>query len=191
MPDINAILETLDEDEAKAIRQALEEKDSLVRDKERLARDLRLATDTGLREKFPRAFIAYDKKMLDLGDALTEEEITTQFKAKEAELVALGVPISAQPAAAAPSDGGTQPAATPDASPDPAAAFGTPVGGPSAPSAARNLEAEFDEKMKSADPNDRFSLMEIIDDMSKDERERVTNRLNAPPSPLMRRARGI
>lgn len=185
MPDINAILETLDEDEAKAIRQALEEKDALVRDKERLARDLRLATDTGMREKFPRAFIAYDKKMLDLGNALTEEEITAQFKAKEAELVALGVPISPPPAATA------QPAAAPETPPDPAAAFGTPVGGPATPSAARNLEQEFDEKMKSADPNDRFTLMEIIDEMSKDERERVINRLNAPPSPLMRRARGI
>jgi hypothetical protein len=185
LTDLAAILETLDEEDAKTIRAAMEEKDALARDKERLARDLKLATDTGLREKFPRAFMAYDKKMLDLGNALSEEEITAQFKAKEAELVALGVPISTPPTATA------QPAAATETPPDPAAAFGTPVGGPATPSAARNLEAEFDEKMKSADPTDRLGLIEIINDMSKDERERVTERLSAPPSPLMRRARGL
>ncbi len=185
MSDINAILESLDEEEAKTIRQALEEKDSLVRDKERLARDLKLATDTVLREKFPRAARAYDKKLLDLGNAFTEEEIVAQFKTKEAELVELGVPISTQ----APST--PQPTDAPEAPPDPAAAFGEPVNGPSTPSNARNLEAEFDEKMKSADPTDRLNLIEIINEMSKDERERVTERLSAPPSPLMRRARGF
>lgn len=178
MPNLDALLETLDENDAKAIRDALAEKDDLIQQKARTERDLRLATDPKLREAYPRAFRAYELKELDFGDAIVEADVLDILKKNEEKLARLGVPISTEPPAA------TTQAAPEQTPPDPAAAFGTPVAG-GAPSGARNLTQEFLESMKADSVTDREKMAEIIAEMNakgaKDQVEQLVDMLNARP----------
>lgn len=178
MPKLEELLETLDEDDAKAIRDALAEKDDRLKALSRTERDLRLATDTKLRESYPRAFRAYELKELDFGDATSEDDILGMLKTQEEKLARLGVPISVESQAAAPVETASEPA------PDPAAAFGTPVAG-GQPSGARNLPQEFLESMKADTPIDREKMAEIIGEMNvkgaKDQIEQLVDVLNARP----------
>jgi hypothetical protein len=108
-----------------------------------------------------------------------------KFKAMEADLIELGVPASETPSAQPAS--GAVPAA---AVSDPAAAFGTGVGGGAAPTTARNLEQEFREVMVSDDPGRIAKMIELVDDMNGEQRHRLVDTLNAPDSSLIRRSRG-
>jgi len=179
LSDLNALLETLDEDDAKAIRDALAEKDDLVKQNARTARDLRLATDSKLREAYPRAFRAYELKELDFGEAITEDEVLALLKTNEAKLAKLGVPISTEPLVVAAAS-----ATEPEPAPDPAAAFGTPVAG-GTPAASRNLTQEFLESMKADTPIDREKMAEVIGEMNskgaRDQIEQLVDVLNARP----------
>jgi hypothetical protein len=182
MSDLNALLETLDDDDAKTIREALAEKDNLIKAKARAERDLRMVSDDGLKERFPRAWRAYQKKRLDLGETVDAEEVIALLKAKEEELADLGVPAGEAQAQGSSSD--AQPASAESAAPDPAAAFGAPVAG-GQPSGSRNLTQEFLESMKADTPIDRDKMAEIIGEMNtkgaKDQIEQLVDVLNARP----------
>ena len=179
LSNIEDLLNTLDEDDAKAIRAALGEKDDLLKAKARAERDLSLATDDGLKERYPRAWRAYQKKRLDFGDTTDPEQVTAILKAKEEELAELGVPAGeATPQTQAP------PVVAGTPAPDPGEVFGTPVSG-GAPSVARNLTQEFLESMKADTPTDRNRMADIIAEMNakgaQDEIEKLVDILNARP----------
>lgn len=182
MSRIEDVLATLDEEDAEAIRQELAEKDALAKEKKRAERDLKLVSDDALKERFPRAWRAYQKKRLDLGDALEPDEVIAALKAKEEELAELGVPASDAPpptqiqTPGAEGDGG-------EGAVDPAEAWGTPVAG-GQPSGARNLTQEFLESMKAESSTDRAKMAEVVglmNDGKREEIERLVDTLNAPP----------
>jgi hypothetical protein len=179
LADLNALLETLDEDDAKAIREALAEKDDLLKAKARTERDLRLATDSKLKDSYPRAFRAYEMKELDFGDAISESDVLAILKTNEEKLAKLGVPVSLTPPAETPPV-----AAAAEPAPDPAAAFGTPVAG-GTPAGSRNLPQEFLESMKADSSVDREKMVEIVGEMNKkgarDQVEQLVDVLNARP----------
>lgn len=182
MPTLEEILASLEDEDATVLRQALAAKDKTAAIAKR---DLELAKNNDLKERFPRAWRAYSKGKLPLGDLVGEIELVDKFKTMESELAELGVPISETPAAQPPA--GTVP---PAAAPDPAAAFGASASGGAAPSAAHDLEQEFREAMKSENPGDRVRLIELVDDMNGEQRARLVDTLNAPDSALIRRSRG-
>lgn len=161
--DLDAVLAELDDEQAAAIRGALADKDAA---KAKMERDLKLATDSEIRQKYPRAWKAYEKKMIDFGDAVSPEDISKILKGKEEELAALGVPVDT-PA----------PAAVQEAEPDPAAAFGAPVGG-GQQTAPRDLTKEYLETMKVDSYSDRAKLPEIIAEMNKKGASEEINRLS-------------
>lgn len=180
MPTLEEILATLEDEDAHAIKQALAAKD---KEAQVAKRDLELAKNADLPKRFPRAWRAYSKGRLPLGDTVSNDEIIDKFKAMEADLTELGVPAGDTPPP-------TQTTPAEPATPDPAAAFGTPAAGGTSPTAARNLEQEFREAMASENPMDRVRLIELVDDMNGEERMRLVDTLNAPDSPLIRRSRG-
>ncbi len=180
MSTLEEILATLEEEDVQVIKQTLAAKD---KDAQIARRDLEVAKSADLKDRFPRAWKVYGKGKLQLGDALTNEEIVAKFQGMENDLAELGVPLG-EPTPTAPQQ-------QPVAMPDPAAAFGVPVGGGGAPTAARNLEAEFEEAMRSELPDDRVRIIELINDMGQQERERLVDRLNSKPSALQLRSRGF
>jgi hypothetical protein len=180
--DLSALLASLDDDDRKAIEDALAEKDQLIKEKGRTERDLRLATDAKLRQTYPRAFKAYERRRLDFGDATTDAEVTAILKAKGEELAELGVPIGEPaPAGAAPVD-----AQVPEPAPDPAAAFGIPVGG-GQPAGSYNATQVFLESMKADSPTDRAQMVEAMVELNKkgarDEIDQLTEMLGSKHGP--------
>ena len=183
MANLADLLASLDDDDRKAIEDALGEKDQLIKEKSRAERDLRLATDSKLRQAYPRAFRAYELKELDFGDTTGEADLVAILKTQEEKLARLGVPVSLDPspAGAAGMDAqGAEPA------PDPAAAFGVPVGG-GQPTGSRNLTQEFLESMRADSDTDRAKMTEVVLEMNRkgaqEDIDRLVDTLNSQRGP--------
>ncbi len=193
LSNLEAILETLDEEDAKAIRDAMAEKDSILHAKALAERDLKLATDKTLRDRYPRTIRAYQDKLLDLGETVDQDELVAVLKREEEKLAKLGVPIqepepegeneaASQKTPLVGEEGNTE---TPPA-PDPAQAWGTPPsGGGAGPSAPRSLTQEFLECMKTDSGPDRDRMVDILGEMNakglQSEIEQLVDMLNASP----------
>jgi len=93
MPTIQELVQLVaegDEEAQEQLVKALAEKDQRISSAER---DLKLKTDKALRERYPRAFRAYDRGKLDL-HTLDDDELVSALEAKENEYAELGVPLS-------------------------------------------------------------------------------------------------
>ncbi len=152
--EIDELLDGLDDAQAEAIREALEKANVLAKDNAKLQRDLKVRQDIGLRDKFPRAYLALEKSRFELGDAVEDKDVLAAFQAKEQELEDLGVPI---PGAAAPQVPPT---------PDPAASFGPAMGAAPAPQ-ARDYVTEFMTAIRGTTNEDRERAAVILNEMNK------------------------
>lgn len=175
----------LDEEQAKALKALLEEKDSEVK---ALQRDLKLAKGTWKKD-YPRAWLAYEKGRLDLSGVYTDEEIKAALRAKEEELAELGVSVPGAdqpPAAAAPPDKEPGKRSEPSGSGDaePTGAFGTPQAGGQAPT-TRNLLQEALEALKGDTEADRLRYYGIVREMNEkghaEDLRQLNEFLSAPP----------
>ena len=176
MPDLEELLASLDEGDAAAIRDKLEEAEQA---KQQLAikdRDLKLAKGE-LRKRFPRAWKAYELGELDLGKVIEDSEIEKLMKGKEEVLARLGVPLVDEPGEPV-----TQPVA--QSEPSPTEAFGTPVA-PSGPPPSRNLVQDFLEAMKGETDTDRANMVTALAEMNqrgaKDEIRQLADMISGPP----------
>ena len=187
MADLKDILASLDEDDAAAIRAEIENRDMAIKLKDR---DVLLATNDKLIDRYPRAWKAYKKGRLKFGDdALDEESIAAILKDKEEELAELGVPLPKSEF----SDAETAPAQATqeEAEEDPAAAFNQPIQPTTSPR-GRNLLAEAMESLKGNTQADRDKYISLVAEMNakaksdpniqKDLRS-LTEMLSAPPIP--------
>jgi hypothetical protein len=148
-------------------------------------RELKMKTDTGLRERYPRALRAFDKGKLRLSDDMDDDAVIAALKDKEEEYAELGVPIDpalAQKPATPVEDGGDMPV-TPAVDAAKALAGGR---GPTSPGGQpRDLVAEYFDLMKGSTEHDRARansiLVELNQTRQQDKIDQITAALEARP----------
>jgi hypothetical protein len=172
MPDIlDDLADVLDPEQLAAVRARVGETDSTLA---RTQRDLALLRNPQTLTDYPRAAQALKLGVIDLGDAVTPEAVSERMKAEEAKLEALGVPVSAAPAAAP----------APATSDDPTAALASLQRGV-APPVARDLPREYIEAVGGTTEQDRERAAVILLEMNnlgmKEEISALSERLGGRP----------
>lgn len=157
-------------------------------------RELKLKTDPKMKERYPRALLAYEKGKLVFDDDVSEEDMANILRDKEEELAELGVPLPGAKRTETITTG-KQTDASQDGDDegdegDPALALGTPKGASSPGGEARDLVNEFFEHLNGPTLHDQANAYRILVELQKPEnRDRiaeVTERLSAKPKlPVM------
>lgn len=176
MADLNEILEQLDEEQAQAIRQAMADKDRSLKLKDR---DLSLATSEKYKTLYPRAWQAYKKGRIKLGEETDEDAILAVLKEKEEEYVEMGVGLPDDHPAAAPKGEEPPPAKEP-APTDGSAAFGKTVAPPATPQ-VQDLVTQAEQALAGSTQVEREKFTELLFEMTPEQRGYFAKKLSAPP----------
>ncbi len=163
MKSIDELMQAVAEGDEEAQTELRERFLTVEQDKARVARDLKLKTDTTLRERYPRALRAWEKGKLKLADDMDDAALVEALKEQEEFFAEMGVPVETSPAqAASPAtdpEGGEVPVKPVD---DPAKAL---AGGRAAQSPGgqpRDYVAEWMDAMKGSTIRDRERANAII-----------------------------
>jgi hypothetical protein len=162
LEDLIAVLEEEDPDTAQKLRERLDQVDELSRMLKLKERDLKLATDKTLKEKYPRAMLALEKGRLRLPDDPSDEALLAVLKDKEEELADFGVVPPGEEKKVSP----VQETAQGSDAYDPASAFGEPVAGsPRTPE--RDIIREYKEAMALNTREGRIRASQLLAEMNQ------------------------
>jgi hypothetical protein len=151
-------------------------------------RELKLKTDSTLKERYPRALRAWEKGKLRLSENMTEDELLDALREKEEEYAEMGVPVNLQPAATEQhpptgEHGGDDDDDDPDD--DPAKALAGAGGSAGPAGQPRDHVAEYFDALAGSTTHDRARANRILVELQKPELrhkiEEITRRLEAQP----------
>lgn len=181
MPNLDELLERV----AAGDDEAAAELKSLYASQAKTAavaqRDLKLKTDSALRERYPRALRAWEKGKLRLGEDVDGDALMEALREKEEEYAEMGVPVETKATA-------TPPVATPaggDGADDPAEALSGAVGASSPGGQVRDLVAEYFDAIKGSTTHDQARanslLVELNQGRQAEKIQQITESLSARP----------
>lgn len=160
MKSIDELIQLAAEGDEDAQAELRDRFNAAEREKAQVARDLKLKTDTRLRELYPRALKAYERGKLKLDD-LDDDAMVAMLKEQEEFFAEMGVPVEA-PTQAAPvvaTEDGDMPVKPVD---DPAKAVSGVRGASSPGGQPRDLVAEWVDAMKGSTTHDRAKANKIL-----------------------------
>lgn len=149
-------------------------------------RELKLKTDSTLKERYPRALRAWEKGKLRLSENMTEDELLDALREKEEEYAEMGVPVNLQPAATEQQPPTGEPGGDGDDDNDDPARALAGAGGSAGPAGQpRDHVAEYFDALAGSTTHDRARANRILVELQKPELrhkiEEITRRLEAPP----------
>ena len=149
-------------------------------------RELKLKTDSTLKERYPRALRAWEKGKLRLSENMTEDELMDALREKEEEYAEMGVPVSLQPAATEQQPPTGEPGGDGDDDNDDPARALAGAGGSAGPAGQpRDHVAEYFDALAGSTTHDRARANRILVELQKPELrhkiEEITRRLEAQP----------
>ena len=149
-------------------------------------RELKLKTDSTLKERYPRALRAWEKGKLRLSENMTEDELMDALREKEEEYAEMGVPVNLQPAATEQQPPTGEPGGDGDDDNDDPAKALAGAGGSAGPAGQpRDHVAEYFDALAGSTTHDRARANRILVELQKPELrhkiEEITRRLEAQP----------
>lgn len=149
-------------------------------------RELKLKTDSTLKERYPRALRAWEKGKLRLSENMTEDELLDALREKEEEYAEMGVPVNLQPAATEQQPPTGEPGGDGDDDNDDPARALAGAGGSAGPAGQpRDHVAEYFDALAGSTTHDRARANRILVELQKPELrhkiEEITRRLEAQP----------
>jgi len=149
-------------------------------------RELKLKTDSTLKERYPRALRAWEKGKLRLSEGMTEDELLDALREKEEEYAEMGVPVNLQPAATEQQPPTGEPGGDGDDDNDDPARALAGAGGSAGPAGQpRDHVAEYFDALAGSTTHDRARANRILVELQKPELrhkiEEITRRLEAQP----------
>jgi len=181
MPNLDELLERV----AAGDDEAAAELKSLYASQAKTAavaqRDLKLKTDSALRERYPRALRAWEKGKLKLGEDVDGDALVEALKEQEDFLAEMGVPVEVAttkaPVVETPASG--------DGANDPAEALSGAVGASSPGGQVRDLVAEYFDAIKGSTVHDQARanslLVELNQGRQAEKIQQITESLSARP----------
>jgi len=146
-------------------------------------RELKLKTDSTLKERYPRALRAWEKGKLRLSEGMTEDELLDALREKEEEYAEMGVPVNLQPAATEQPPPTSEPGG--DGDDDPAKALAGAGGSAGPAGQPRDHVAEYFDALAGSTTHDRARANRILVELQKPELrhkiDEITRRLEAQP----------
>jgi len=149
-------------------------------------RELKLKTDSTLKERYPRALRAWEKGKLRLSENMTEDELLDALREKEEEYAEMGVPVNLQPAATEQQPPTGEPGGDGDDDNDDPARALAGAGGSAGPAGQpRDHVAEYFDALAGSTTHDRARANRILVELQKPELRHkiteITRRLEAQP----------
>ena len=149
-------------------------------------RELKLKTDSTLKERYPRALRAWEKGKLRLSENMTEDELMDALREKEEEYAEMGVPVNLQPAATEQQPPTGEPGGDGDDDNDDPAKALAGAGGSAGPAGQpRDHVAEYFDALAGSTTHDRARANRILVELQNTELrhkiDEITRRLEAPP----------
>ena len=149
-------------------------------------RELKLKTDSTLKERYPRALRAWEKGKLRLSENMTEDELMDALREKEEEYAEMGVPVNLQPAATEQQPPTGEPGGDGDDDNDDPARALAGAGGSAGPAGQpRDHVAEYFDALAGSTTHDRARANRILVELQNTELrhkiDEITRRLEAPP----------
>ena len=195
MRSIDELLQAVAEGDEEAQKELRERYLTAEQEKARVARDLKLKTDSRLKELYPRALRAYNLGKLNLAEDLDDEALVKALKEQEEFYADMGVPIESPPATpseqAANTDTGTEGEEVPvkPAEDDPAKALVSDRSTQSPGGQPRDYVHEFFTHMSGSTAKDQQNAFAVIAEINKmkdkvraDQMlEQISDRLSAEP----------
>lgn len=195
MRSIDELLQAVAEGDEEAQKELRERYLTAEQEKARVARDLKLKTDSRLKELYPRALRAYNLGKLNLAEDLDDEALVKALKEQEEFYADMGVPIESSPATpseqAANTDTGTEGEEVPvkPTEDDPAKALVSDRSTQSPGGQPRDYVHEFFTHMSGSTATDQQNAFAVIAEINKmkdkvraDQMlEQISDRLSAKP----------